>query len=246
MLLLIEQKLLPKPDVIIFSDTGSELPETEQFVEQIARPFVEDILEIPFFIVNNPDRGALHDYYTKRRTMPMVGQRSCTSQFKILPLRRLVRKIVGNQNGKLLAQMWLGITTDEERRRSNKSDVIWAQPTYPLLDIHRISRKDCMKILKDTDWGVQKSGCFCCPYPGMNYFLKLKNTHPELFDLSVEMERQFLQRSSEEGKHRTIGLANNKQITKLADAGVKFVSLSEWFVGDGEDSSCDSDAGCFI
>ena len=59
--------------------------------------------------------------------------------------------VVGNQNGKLLAQMWLGITTDEEQRRNNASDVIWAQPTYPLLDIHRISRKECVKILKDTE-----------------------------------------------------------------------------------------------
>ena len=106
MLILIKEGYLPKPDLVIHSDTGSELPETVEFIET-AKEFVENKLNIPFAIVKS-HRGSLHDDYLSKGNIPIIGIRSCTGNFKILPQRRLMRKIVGRRN-KHLAKVWLGI-----------------------------------------------------------------------------------------------------------------------------------------
>ena len=132
MLILMFEKKIPLVDLVIHSDTGSELPETMEFI-QIAKEFVEDVLMIPFVIVNS-HRGTLHDDYMKHNNIPIRGHGSCTGNFKILPQRRFVRSIVGRKN-KHMAIAELGITTDEKRRRS-VSDVKWMTIEFPLLDIH--------------------------------------------------------------------------------------------------------------
>ena len=59
MLLMIHEGTLPKPDVVMFADTGSELPETIEHIETNARQFIEDVLQIPF-IVCRSHRGSLY------------------------------------------------------------------------------------------------------------------------------------------------------------------------------------------
>ena len=62
MLVLIKQGKLPKPDLVLHADTGSELPETVAFIEE-AKKLCESI-DLPFHIVRS-HRGALHDDYMK-------------------------------------------------------------------------------------------------------------------------------------------------------------------------------------
>ena len=80
---------------------------------------------------------------------------------------------MGNKRGKLLAECWLGITTDEERRRT-KSNVKWCGITFPLLDNFRVSRQDCLDRLNQAGLEVNKSGCFHCPYAGTTFYNDLK------------------------------------------------------------------------
>ena len=131
MLIMMNQGLIPKADVVIHADTGSELPETVTFI-QTAKEYVENVLKIPFVIVNS-HRGTLHDDYMKHGNIPIIGSRSCTGNFKIQPQRRFIRMIVGRRN-RLLAQCLLGITTDEAKRRT-EGDVSWCGLKYPLLRV---------------------------------------------------------------------------------------------------------------
>lgn len=146
MIFLIKEGKLPKPDIVIHSDTGSEMPYTEEMVLSISK-IVEE-MGIPFEIVTS-NHGRLHEYYFSKKTVPVVGVRSCTVNFKILPQRRKIREIVGKGNGKLLAECWLGITTDESRRKID-SELQWIGNKFPLLDLD-ISRKDCIEINKNMD-----------------------------------------------------------------------------------------------
>ena len=113
MLFMVRDGSLPTPDLVMHADTMSELPETVALVEK-ARQLVEDELGIPFVVVRS-DRGSLHEDYMKHGAIPIMGVRSCTDNFKIAPQRRFIRTIVGKggPRGAVLAQSWLGISTDE-------------------------------------------------------------------------------------------------------------------------------------
>jgi len=229
MLLMVHEGTLPRPDVVMFADTGSELPETIAHIENNARPFIENVLKIPF-IVCRSHRGALHDDYMRIQAIPMVGIRSCTDNFKIAPQRKAIRKIVGNRNGKLLAECWMGITTDEAKRKPEKKDPRepkWIEKTYPLLDLVPTSRAECQALNDRHNWNVVKSGCHCCPYQSTKSWLKLKKDHPELFAISLEMER--LKNEKRPGK---MGLHQDKPLSTIGHL-------------DMADATCDSN-GCFL
>ena len=232
MMFMVIDGLLPRPDIVLHADTGSELPETVALVEK-ARKLMAQI-GIPFIVVRS-DRGALHDDYFSHGAIPIMGIRSCTDNFKIAPQRRFIRTIVGNggPRGAVLAQTWLGITTDEARRRS-KSNVKWNELIYPLLDEHPMSRDECIELNKINGWDVGKSGCFCCPYAGTTAYIELRDSHPDLFqqalDLEANAETRVLERS---GKPLRMGLLQGRKLSLLDEIVLP-------------SSSCDSGAGCFI
>lgn len=231
MLLLIKEGKLPKPDIVIHADTGSEMPETIEFLETAAK--LCDEIDVPFEIVKS-NRGALHDDYMRLKALPIIGVRSCTSTFKIKPQRRFIRKIVGNKNGKVLANMWLGITTDEAKRRVDVCDVKWTGLRYPLLDEYPMTRKDCIQLNESQGLKVGKSGCFCCPYAGSAHWHNLKNDHPELFEIAMEMER-----IKDEFRGGERGLSRKGRLKDLLGQ----TSILDFF----EDSTCgDSSGGCFL
>jgi len=225
MLLMIANGSLPKPDIVIHADTGSELPETIEFIKT-AKDFTENELKIPFVIVKS-HLGKLHEDYIRLNAIPIIGFRSCTVKFKIRPQRKLIRSIVGNKNGKLLAECWLGITTEEANRRT-ESDVKWCGIRYPLLDEIPTTRNECIEMNTLAGWDVGKSGCFCCPYSGGKTWLELKNNHPDLFQISIDMEENV-----KEKRNWRRGLYQDLPLSELSE-----ITLPE--------SACDSGAGCFI
>lgn len=234
MILLVKEGKLPKPDLVIHSDTGSEMPYTQPIIEEVEK-ICKD-LEIDFRIVKS-HRGKLHEDYLKNSAVPVIGVRSCTLNFKILPQRREIRKIVGSKNGVLLAECWLGITTDESNRRI-KSELKWIGNKFPLLDKYVMNREQCLQLCKKYNLEVKKSGCFCCPYWGKKGFVNLFRNYPELFDICLEMESRY-QEKYKLKKTLTLGLTTlkNLQISNLFSFGGEIIQEDE--------STCDS-GGCFL
>lgn len=224
MLILIKLGKIPCPDIIIHADTGSELPETVEFIET-AKKYAEDVLKIPFAITKS-HRGSLHMDYMKNGNIPIIGSRSCTGNFKIFPQRRLMREIVGRKN-KHLAICMVGITRDEKKRRT-ESDVQWATLSYPLLDDFPYTRKECILLNNLNGWDVKKSGCFCCPYQGGKAWLELKENHPDLFQIAIDMEEKKMK-----VKGGKLGLYQERPLRDLDN-----ITL--------EESKCDTGAGCFL
>lgn len=226
MLLMMGKGEIPIAEIVIHADTGSELPETVAFLE-VAKKYTEEVLKVPF-VVTRSHRGSLHADYLRLNAIPIIGARSCTSNFKILPQRRLIRAIVGNRRGKELAFCSLGITTDEASRRVENSDVKWCGVRFPLLDDRPTSREECVEMNEAHGWSVAKSGCFCCPYAGAKHWRELKKNHPDLFQLAVELEE-------------------NKFNVRGGKLGLfQYNPLSELDNLDLPDSKCDSGAGCFL
>ena len=235
MLGLIHEGRIPRPDIVIHADTGSELPETEKAIAEIAKPFCENVLQIPFITVRS-NRGALHNDYLLKGNLPMIGVRSCTENFKILPQRRYVRTIVGNRSGRVLARFWLGITTDEERRRPESKDPRepkWCELVFPLLDECRISRSECLEMNEKMGWEIIKSGCHCCPYQGTLAWRDMRDQHPELFAISLEMEKRKFEKKG--GKIGLFQCFPKEPRLEMLDDRLLV-----------RDSKCDSGAGCFL
>ena len=176
-----------KVDAIIMADPGIERPETIELIESKVKPLLKD-KGIPFHMVTS-HLGPLQDYYISKHALPLIGTRHCTSKFKIRPIRRFVRSIVGNRRGKKLAECLLGITTDEGHREG-ESDVQWMVNEYPFIE-WGMSRQDCIDYLNRIGWDVVKSGCVMCPYQSGQSWIEVRDQYPDLFQIALDMEKAY-------------------------------------------------------
>jgi hypothetical protein len=206
MMKMIEAGDLPRPDMFIFSDTLAEMPATIANIETRCIPLAES-LGIPFITVCAASTGGyaatigegegIYEYSMATGTMPRIGNRSCTGNFKIAPQRRFARAIVGNKNGVVLVRFWLGISHDERGRArfadEPGSSPAWCELRFPLLEDEReITRDDCRATLEAAGWGdVEKSGCHFCPYQTLRGWVALKRDHPELWLKALALEARF-------------------------------------------------------
>lgn len=234
MLILSAEGKLPKPDLVMFADTGTETAATYRHVHEWAIPFC-DQHQIPFEIVQST-HGKLHDFYLERRNIPMVGIAKCTKDFKITPMRQRLREIVGRKNGKCLVNCWIGITTDEAGRR-HPGDVKWVVKTYPFLDQLNMTRRQCIQLLADRGVVVGKSGCWLCPYQPKRQWMKLRRSDPDLFEHAAKMEEAVDQRLQENGRRLRVGFMGDQ--VRLRELG-QIPDLWSF-----EDKACDS-GSCFI
>ena len=226
---------LIKCDAIVFADTGSEMPHTYATIQQLSAMAAD--AGIPFFIVSNHGKK-LHEEYMKNETLPMVGISSCTINFKISPIRRWLRANQDESGEKPWSTVLLGITTDEANR-VRKSDLLWVENEFPLVDMG-MSRQDCIKYLEDfPELSVKKSGCFMCMYQPAKSWVNLKVNEPKLFDVAMMMEK-----IAREGKHELkAGLFGRQSIERfnfshtLDDFGFQF---------DPVDFDCNASGGCFL
>ena len=222
--------LIERPDWIVFADTGSEMPYTTEIVEIIKEKCASADPPLPFVTVEQGE--AFHVAYTNNNALPVIGIRSCTSKWKIEPIKRFMRTKVGNGRGKVIAETWLGISTDE-RRRANPSSDKWSSRRYPLLELN-MSRDDCKFFLKSRGLNVKKSGCFMCPYQSGRQWASLNLKHPELFAMALDMETRAKKVRGFRG-----GLWGSRRSIEAFNATM---TLEDF----GFDISCDPAGGCFL
>ena len=78
-----------------------------------------------------------------------IGRRQCTTNYKIRPIRRRIRELLGLRPRQRVpagttVELWLGISTDEAMRMKDSRDR-WMTNRYPLIEAG-MSRSDC------ADW----------------------------------------------------------------------------------------------
>lgn len=231
-------------DAVIFCDTGSELQSTYDTVEFVSKEVQKS--GIAFYTAyahfnqseNNHVNGymPLHEWYTLHNRIPMVRNPRCTFNWKILPFRRLIRELYPSKT-KPLAQVMLGITTDEAHR-ARESNVQYLENVFPLLDMD-MSRQACIDWLKKNypNQKFAKSGCFMCMYQGAKNWNALKANEPELFALAIQMERNARADGIKVGLWggRSIEAFNHDRTLK--DFGFDF---------GPDDFDCEASGSCFL
>ena len=214
-----------RPDAAVFADTQWEPPSTYEMVT-----WLQDTLSYPVHVVT---QGSLPDLLadgvvreggstfmpvpaytvTERPHQPLVtgmSKRICTHEFKITPLRRKMRALIGfgptdRLPKGLQVELWLGMSFDEIGRMKD-SDVGWVANVYPLID-ERLTRRDCLKWWRtNAPAGAPtpgKSSCVGCPYHSTRHWAQLSRDHPDLITGAAEVERRMQKAARRSDPHVT-------------------------------------------
>lgn len=109
-----------------------------------------------------------------------MGRRQCTSEFKLNPLVREKRRLLGlspgqrTRRGVVLCETFIGISTDEVFR-VRSSDESWNVNRWPLIE-NRMSRDDCLAWMqRHYDRQPPKSSCLGCPYHSNAQWREIKS-----------------------------------------------------------------------
>ena len=141
--------ILDDYDLIIFADTGFELPLTYEWVKIVQKSFPKKFVWLKTNMPGNIDHH------------PPI----CTKKYKVEPIRRYLRSLEVEK-----AIKYLGFTY-EEKNRVKENSVLWIRNEFPLVNL-RWTRKDCQKYLLDNIGFIPpRSGCTICKYSKQTHLL---------------------------------------------------------------------------
>jgi 3'-phosphoadenosine 5'-phosphosulfate sulfotransferase (PAPS reductase)/FAD synthetase len=166
----------------VFHDTGKELPETYDYIARL-----ESILGRRIAITT-PEDTFEHWLAVFGDMLPSNHRRWCTKMLKLKPFEAWI--------GDDPTINYVGLRADE-----NRTGYISTKPNitavYPFQE-DGLVRADIMRILEDSGlglppymaWGRSRSGCFFCFYQQKIEWVRLKRTHPDLYERAKEYEER--------------------------------------------------------
>lgn len=144
-------------------------------------------------VINN-DRFVSAPFFTSGGKSGRGGQgkRQCTREFKIEPLEKKQRELLGFAPRQRIpagsCEVWIGISTDEVVR-AGAAFTSWTVNRFPLLE-QRMSRRDCVAWLEGRGFPVPpKSACIFCPYKTNAEWRWLRDNDPKAWADAVEIDR---------------------------------------------------------
>jgi hypothetical protein len=197
LLVLSAKGLLPRLDLVVFADTQWERQVVYDNVDRLEK--IAAGAGIRFERVTS---GALRDealgdfvpmpVFGFHGDKPVVMRQKCTMDWKIRPIRRKVRELVGSLHG-LTVEMWLGISM-EETYRLKPSPVSYIEHVYPLIDL-KWSRTDCVRFLVEQGFtDVPRSSCIACPFKSAGEFQRMAAEAPGEWADAVDFDEQLRSR----------------------------------------------------
>ncbi len=209
---------LPRLDHCIFADVGWEPPEVYEWMEML-RGYA-DKAGIPIHTVSE---GNLRDHVMdsvktgKRASSPpfftegedgraSIINRSCTSNFKIAPIARKVKELMGHKPGSRLpkecrVEQWIGISGDEMQRMKSSVDP-WFRFWHPLIEQPypedgrpamlrdwSMTRQDCLNWMSAHGYPTPpRSACIGCPFHSNAEWRRIRQD-PALWADAVEFDK---------------------------------------------------------
>jgi hypothetical protein len=201
-------ELDPMPDCAIFSDTGAEPQAVYDWLDKL-----EELMPFPLHRVMWADglleniKGAINGgrfagapFYTENEDFNRTdaeGQlrRQCTREFKVQPIQRKLRDLLGLEKGQRAGKeirviQYIGISLDEVIRMKPSRDK-WIEHRWPLID-RRMTRWDCMRWLEQHGYPVPpKSACTFCPYHSNNEWRWLRDNDPAGWQQALDVDRMI-------------------------------------------------------
>lgn len=124
---------------------------------------------------------------------PALANRSCTQDYKLIPIRRKVRELLGLTGRRSpdapVATQLIGISLDEAQRMKDSREP-WIRHEWPLIDL-RMTRADCIAWMEARGYPrPPKSSCTFCPYHDNAQWAATK-ADPEAWAQAVAVDRRI-------------------------------------------------------
>jgi len=192
-LVLVAQGKLPTPRLAIMADTGRERSGTWRYLEQYARPLMEQ-LDIEFHHAGH-DLATVDLYagtgdllipaFTAGGKLPTF----CSDKWKRRVVRRYLRRLGYGPDNPVTE--WLGISLDEIHRL-RQSDVDWVETRWSLVFDVPLRRVECETIIERYGLPLpSKSACWMCPHLTNDEWRDVRDNDPDDFEQAIRLDAQI-------------------------------------------------------
>ena len=219
-----------RPALILFADTGGELPHTYEHLRFMSNK-CQQWFGLPIETVFKTYKGeqtSLEGDCLRNETLPSLayGFKACSMKYKVEPQNRRVRKWMDERGVKTVTKA-IGydfaeghrggaITTKELGK--GRIENYW----YPLIE-WRWKRRECVEAI-DRHGLPQagKSSCFFCPAMKLREILRLRDQAPEYYQRAIALEENVKVKGPKEG------LAFGVKWSEVVKADDNQLKLFEW------------------
>lgn len=184
-------------DLAIFADTKWENDRTYAQVEKVRALLEEHGVEFRWLM---PEMSVPERYLSPAKrfvTMPVWTRMAdgtegkmreiCTHDFKIAPIRRVVRAAMEARGLKAVTQ-YIGISFDE-RRRVRTSDVKYIDLRYPLVE-REMTRAMCLEYAETHGYPEPpQTSCIGCPFHDNVHWRYIRDHEPHNWQNAIEVDR---------------------------------------------------------
>jgi hypothetical protein len=197
-----------RPDIIVFADTGDEMPHTYAFLNEMdawcARVGFPPISRVRW-IRRDGSFVSLEQFSLRSASLPSkaYGMSGCTAKWKQQPIDKFIKhhQLVHAAWKKIgFVERWIGYDADEPARATRMIDKN-PQPTgrgvppyakyrwrAPLIDWD-MGRDECIEAIDAAGLPRPgKSSCFFCPSMKKHEIDQLREEHPELLERALKIE----------------------------------------------------------
>lgn len=187
-----------------FCDTGAELPETYDYLDQLEISLGKKIARL------NSTKGFDHWFEVYRGMLPSAQMRWCTVKMKIEPIEAWV----GDEE----VTSYVAIRADELNRRGHVSTKKNIKTVFPFIE-DGIDKDGVMRILSEAGVGLPsyyewrtRSGCYFCFFQRRAEWIGLADRHPDLWNRAVAIEKKVMKDAGADGdkSFETFGMKNRQ------------------------------------
>ena len=196
-------EIKPMPDFAIFADTQWEPSGIYEHLEWLETQLSFPVYRVTFGDIREMALGTLDDDRKGKwsPTMPVfidsatsgMGTRQCTKNFKIEPIYKFIRKMMGYEKGQRLpkdtiVESWMGISRDEIQRMKDSREW-WVSNRYPLIELN-MTRHDCRVWFEDRfpDRTLARSACIGCPFRNDREWREMRDHDTESWADAVDFD----------------------------------------------------------
>jgi 3'-phosphoadenosine 5'-phosphosulfate sulfotransferase (PAPS reductase)/FAD synthetase len=187
-----------RPDLDVeyfFTDTGYELPETNEFIDQLEEK-LGYINRLNARSLNNIEGRGEKDFASVLKEhgnfLPSQRDRWCTIQLKLKPFEKWVDSFIDEG---YTIKNYVGIRADEAERTGFMAIGKPIESVFPFKedgivksDIKNILQRNGLELPAYYEWR-SRSGCTFCFYQKKIEWVKLMEKHPDLFEEAKSFEK---------------------------------------------------------
>ncbi|CAI2005946.1 Uncharacterised protein [Serratia marcescens] len=207
MICLIHAGVLPKPDVIVMSDTEREASNVFAYQAKHIKALCDEVgieyhivpksLYATYDIVGPDEDEPLPGYFSTRNGRDANGWCTgkkptfCSVKWK----QEVVQRFLNDKYGEKFltargVDMWMGISIEEAARRMKVTDGKWRR-RYPLIDM-MMTKQMCIQCVEDYGLPTPPASlCWMCPNRDDDLWLFMKENVPEDFQRACDHEKEI-------------------------------------------------------